>query len=82
MPSQPGDYDRQDLVNDLLAATLHARATITTVLHAAAVSRAAQPQAAADLTDAAAFLARIHDNLLRAAGPGETTGPNRHEPPG
>jgi hypothetical protein len=69
-PSAPtGHVDRQDLVNQLLAATVQTRATIEKVLHAAAVSPADQPQAAADLTDAAAALARIHDTLLRAAGP-------------
>ncbi|MEV4283453.1 hypothetical protein [Actinoplanes xinjiangensis] len=78
MPSTPaptGHYDRQDLINELLAVTLQTRATIATVLRAAAVSRAAQPQAAADLTDAAAALARTHDNLLRAADPGQVHGP-------
>ena len=68
-PSAPtGHVDRQDVVNQLLAATLQTRATIEKVLHAAEVSPADQPQAAADLTDAAAALARVHDTLLRAAG--------------
>ena len=60
--------DRQDVVNQLLAAALHARATRASVLRAAALSPADQPQAAADLTDAATALTRIHDALLRAAG--------------
>lgn len=65
------NYDRQDVVNHLLAAALQARAALQDVLRTAALTPGDQPQAAADLTDAAAALARIHDNLLRAAGPGE-----------
>ncbi|MFI1995652.1 hypothetical protein [Actinoplanes sp. NPDC020271] len=85
MPSTPaptGHYDGQDLINELLAAALHTRATIAGVLHATAVSRAVQPQAAAALTDAAAALTHIHDNLIRAAGPGENDRSGQTRNPG
>ncbi|GAA2914602.1 hypothetical protein Acy02nite_17320 [Actinoplanes cyaneus] len=62
--------DGQDVVNQLLAAALHARATRESVLRAAALSPADQPQAVADLTDAATVLTRVHDALLHAAGAG------------
>jgi hypothetical protein len=69
--------DGQDVVNELLAAALYARATRESVLRAAALSPAGQPQAVADLTDAATVLTRIHDALLHAAGTGETETPPR-----
>ncbi|PRX18451.1 hypothetical protein [Actinoplanes italicus] len=71
-PSAPtSPVDHQDVVIQLLAATLQTRATIENVLHAVAVSPTDQPKAAADLTDAATALARVHDTLLRAAGLGD-----------
>lgn len=71
------DHDPQDLVNQLLAAVLQTRATLDKVRRAAALSPADQPQAAADLTDAATALTRIHDTLLRAA---DTTSDTRTPP--
>ncbi|GAA4964630.1 hypothetical protein [Actinoplanes utahensis] len=70
-PTATAHHNRQDVVNQLLAAALHARATRQKVLRAAARSPAGQPQAAADLADAATALTRIHDALLRAADTGE-----------
>ncbi|WP_433794812.1 hypothetical protein [Actinoplanes sp. CA-252034] len=60
-------HDKQDIVNQLLAAALQTRATLDKVRRAAALNPAIQPQAATDLTDAADTLTRVHDMLLRAA---------------
>lgn len=61
------DPDRQDLVNQLLAAVLQTRATLDNIHRATALSPPDQPQAAADLTDAATSLTHVHDMLLHAA---------------
>lgn len=77
-PSATTHDQHQDVVNLLLAAALQARATLEEVHRALRLVPAGQPQAAADLTDTARALTRVHDILLRTAdlgpageGPGE-----------
>jgi hypothetical protein len=71
LPTVTSHHDHQDVVNRLLAAAIQTRATLDSVLHAAAVSPADQPQAAADLADAATALTRVHDALMHAANSGQ-----------
>jgi hypothetical protein len=68
--SQPLDtvtMDSQDVVNQLLAAALHADAAVEQIIHAVTVAPAHQARAVADLVTAAAALSRIRDRMLQAA---------------
>ena len=63
----PATTAQQDLVNQLLAAALHTRATLEQTRRTIASTPPSQPQAAADLTDAAIALTHTLDALLDAA---------------
>ena len=65
-PATTIHHDRQDLVNHMLAAALHARATMEQTRRTAALTAPDYPRAAADLCDATTALARIRDALMHA----------------
>ena len=71
-PVTTAHHDPQDVVNHLLAAALHARATLEQTRRTIALTPPGLPQAAADLTDAATSLAHIEDLLLDAAAAFDT----------
>ena len=65
-PPPAATPDCQDLVNMLLAAAVQADAALTDT-HRNLQRAAGHPQAAADLSDAAAALSQVRDALLHAA---------------
>ena len=75
-PATTAHDDRQDLVNHLLAAALHARATLEQTRRAAELTAPGHPHASADLADTATALGRIRHTLLHAAD--TRTGPDAH----
>ena len=77
IPATTAHHDRQDVVNHLLAAALHARATLEQTRRTIDTPPGL-PQAAADLTDAATALAHIEDLLLDVAAALDT--PNSSDP--
>ena len=66
-PGAAEPADEQDLINALLAAALEAAAALNGTHHVAMLSACVQPQAASDLTAAAAALTQIRDTMLRTA---------------
>ena len=67
-PPPPATHaDQQDLVNQLLAAAVHAAAILAQTRQAAGLLATREPEAAAHLADAAVAWARIRDAMVQAA---------------
>ena len=71
MPATPqppaAQTDQQDVVNQLLAGAMQATEVLNETRRAAALLAAEQPEAAANLTDAATAWAETREAMLRAA---------------